>query len=185
VSLTAQAEVLAEDAREIGKSAAWVNRSAWRAGVAPEATGGLVGAALALGGDPLASLRPVPPVPDDKTFIDVAEDLWSDARAMQSQARALSRKAEALLANTRKVPPGDKQAAKAAAQVAADCQCCLEILARLIPRLGYAVAQLETVPHDLETTYEAPYAMVRGGGQLPFRGDFLTGADVRSAGTTA
>jgi len=107
MSLTAQAETLADAAAGLGQSAATVTVSTWQSGADPDITAGVAGAAVALDCNPLTLRGPVMPMPDDKTFVEVCEDLWADLVAMLKAARALQRAA------------AEQRRAAAAAQAAA------------------------------------------------------------------
>jgi len=89
MSLTAKAETLSDDAAGLGQRAGIVTASTWRSGADPEITVGVAGAAVALGCNPLTFHEPVMAMPDDKTFIELCEDLWSEASALLRDARDL------------------------------------------------------------------------------------------------
>lgn len=74
---TGQAHLLADDIREPGFGAAAVNASAWRARVDPDATYGLIGAAIALtDGDAGSALwADADPCPDDATLLAAVTEL--------------------------------------------------------------------------------------------------------------
>ena len=77
---TGLAEVLADDIREPGFGAAVLCATAWCARVDPDATHGLVGAAMALtDGDALSLLwHDMPPCPDDAALLSSTEELQGD-----------------------------------------------------------------------------------------------------------
>jgi hypothetical protein len=193
---TPQAEELADSLLEAAFSAATLNAAAWSAGVMPEATQGLVGAAMALGA-PLHSLfAHVDPLRDDHAMLTAAQDIEGSVAEMLKHAQDLWNQIaddlemayQALAAISAAVPAGataeEAAAAQAAAEAAraeammriADCETALEILDRAGRRLQYALACLARIPDDLEGVYEAPYDLVRSGGKLPFEGEWLTGA---------
>lgn len=89
---TAQAEALADAIHEPGFRAAEVTASAWSAGVHPEATHGLVGAALALtDGQAMGSLwARVPPCPDDKTLLEQSAELEGAVAELLAYARKVT-----------------------------------------------------------------------------------------------
>jgi hypothetical protein len=196
MSWTAQAGCFAEDLREIGQSAANLNAAAWSAGVMPEATQGIVGAALALHALPSALYACSKPLRSDHDLLTAAQDIEATVAEMLKQAAGLWRRVaddlemacEALAAASAAVPAGATQeeadAAQAAAEAAraeammriADCDTALEIINETGQRLKYALACLSRVPDDLEGTYEAPYQLVRAGRALPYEGEWLTGA---------
>jgi hypothetical protein len=206
MSWTALVGELAEAMRETGDSAAALNAAAWSAGVMPEATKGLVGAALALGAPLRALFVHIDPLKDDRAMLTASQDiesavaemlrdarnLWqrivadrenayrclAAARAAYAAAQATLAKAGSGFAAGFAVAAAASAAASAAADAArriAECDAALDILRPVIRRLGYALACLSRVTDDLEGIYEAPYALVRGGGKLPFEGEWLTG----------
>jgi hypothetical protein len=189
---TGQAQLLADGIREPGFQAAEVNASAWCARVDPQATNGLVGAALALtSGDAGKSLwAATAPCPDDAALLTAAAELegavaglldWTrktatGCRADFDAAMEQAQRARALMAS-----PDDATRAHGAALLAeaqamlADCEAAMEILDETGTRLAHALNCLRRVPDDLASTYEQPYALVHDGGQLPHDGGFLTG----------
>ena len=189
---TGQAQLLAADIREPGFQAAEVNASAWCARVDPEATHGLVGAALALtSGDAGKKLwSATAPCPDDAALLTAATELegavvqlleW--ARTMAAGCRAdfeaameAAQRARALMASDDDATRAEGAALMAEAQaVLGDCEAALEILDETGTRLAHALNCLRKVPDDLASTYEVPYELVHDGGQLPHAGEFLTG----------
>ncbi len=192
-SWTGQAQLLADDIREPGFACAGLNASAWCARVDPEATHGLVGAALALtNGDAGKALwSAAEPCPDDATLLTAAAELegavaqlleW--ARRMTAGCRAdfeaaigQARAARALLASALTEDARAEAEARLAEAMAmiADCEAALEILDEAGTRLAHALNCLRRVPDDLASTYEQPYELVHDGGKLPYDGEFLTG----------
>ncbi len=194
---TALAEQLAEDARDLGAGAAVLNAAAWQARVDPDATRGLVAAALALWASPGALFPPGPGLQDDREMLEHAADLEAGAAELLKCATDLHRGAEGDLesaagearAATQALASAKTTHDRANAQVTlagaktriADCEVALEITGDAGQRLKYACAKLQCVPADLEVTYEVPYAVVRSGGKLPYSGEFLTGVTQRGA----
>jgi hypothetical protein len=190
---TGQAHLLADAIREPGFGAAAVNASAWSAGVNPDATAGLIGAATALtSGECGPQLwAQADPCPDDKTLLAAAAELEGAVAELLGHASALARDCRAALeaaaaraqaANAAAVSAATPQARAAheaelaaARAVIADCEAALEVTDETGHRLAHALTCLRRVPDDLADTYEQPYRHVRDGGELPFAGDFLTG----------
>lgn len=190
---TAQAHLLADAIREPGFDAAAVNASAWAAGVNPDATAGLIGAATALtSGECGPQLwAQADPCPDDKTLLAAAAELEGAVADLLKCASALARDCRAALeaaaARAARAHAAAASAASPQAQAAAeadlaaaradvgDCEAALEVTDGAGSRLDHAVACLRRVPDDLAGTYETPYAHVRDGGDLPYSGGFLTG----------
>jgi len=189
---TGQAQLLADGIREPGFHAAEINASAWCARVDPQATHGLIGAALALtNGDAGKALwAATDPCPDDAALLTAAAELegavaglldWTSkmaaaCRAEFGRAMEAAQRARALMAS-----PDDGARAQGAALMAeatpvlGDCEAALEILDETGTRLAHALNCLRKVPDDLASTYEEPYQLVHDGGQLPHHGEFLTG----------
>jgi hypothetical protein len=180
--LTAAAEVLAEDAGSLGLAASSAAARAWEAGVAPEATRGLISAALAFGGGQAPADGE--PVRRDQDLAEAAEMLSADAgdmlaagrRLIGDAERAAQDAAEALAAARGSNRPADEitEVSAWAARVLADCDTATEIAADLAGRLEWAIARLADVPGDLEATYESVYQLLASGGALPYAGDWLT-----------
>jgi hypothetical protein len=190
---TGQSHLLADAIREPGFGAAAVNASAWAAGVNPEATAGLIGAATALtGGGCGAQLwAQADPCPSDQALLAAAAELEGAVTDLLKHASALARDCRAVLeaaaaqaerahAAAASAPAPQARAAAetalaAARAVIADCEAALEVIDDAGRRLEHAANCLRRVPDDLAGTYETPYAHVRDGGELPFSGGFLTG----------
>jgi hypothetical protein len=193
---TAQAHLLADAIREPGFACAALNASAWAAGVNPDATAGLIGAATALtSGECGPQLwAQADPCPSDQALLTAAAELEGAVADLLKYASGLARDCRAALeaAHARLASAGvalaaaqargaeDAAAAAQGQQGAAlaeiaDCEAALEVLDDAGGRLEHAVTCLRRVPDDLAGTYETPYAHVRDGGDLPFSGDFLTG----------
>jgi hypothetical protein len=190
---TGQAHLLADAIREPGFNAAAVNASAWSAGVNPDATAGLIGAATALTSRDCGPQlwAQADPCPSDSALLAAAAELEGAVTDLLKHASALARACRADLeaataqagqAHAAAVSAPSPQA-RAAAETAltgsraviADCEAALEVTDDAGRRLEHAANCLRRVPDDLAGTYEAPYAHVRDGGDLPFSGDFLTG----------
>lgn len=194
ITWTGQAQILADDIREPGFTAAAANASAWRARVDPQATNGLIGAALTLtSGEAGSALwAEADPCPDDTTLLAWSAELEGHvaglleyARRMAAACRAgftaaleAARAARELL-NGPASPQARADAEDrlaAANRAAADCEAALEILGEAGARLAHALDCLRRVPDDLAGTYEDAYRLVHGGGKLPHHGEFLTGS---------
>src|ERR1035441_5927070 len=89
---TGQAHLLADDIPEPGFTAAEVNASAWCARVDPQATHGLVGAALALtSGDAGKELwAAADPCPDDATLLTATAELEGAVAQLLEWARRIN-----------------------------------------------------------------------------------------------
>jgi hypothetical protein len=96
---TAAAEALAGDIREPGFRAAEVTASAWRAGVHPGATHGLVGAALALtAGDAMGSLwAGADPCPSDSVLLGQSAELEGTVTELMTWCSRMTRECGASL----------------------------------------------------------------------------------------
>lgn len=190
---TGQAHLLADAIREPGFAAAALNAAAWAAGVNPEATAGLIGAATVLtGGDCGPQLwAQADPCPSDQALLTAAAELEGAVGELLKYARAMARdcradleaaQAAAAAAATAAASAGTAQARAAAEDalgaaraVIADCEAALEILDDAGRRLAHAANCLRRVPDGLAAAYETPYRHVRETGPLPYEGDFLTG----------
>jgi hypothetical protein len=185
VTFQAAAEALADAAGELGHDCAATVAAAWAARVAPEACAGVTGAAVGLGAGQAELFQAADPLPSDADMRAAAEELAGGAWELLRRAADLEGEAQAGLAAARQCErdaarqehgKGAEQAANAAAgarMAAADCECALEILDALTPRLKFALRRLEQAPDDLEEAYEVPYQHVRSGRSLPHSGDFL------------
>jgi len=193
---TGRAHLLADAIREPGFGCAALNAAAWAAGVIPDATAGLIGAATALtSGECGPQLwAQAGPCPDDRTLLAAAAELEGACAELLRQASALARDCRSALASARAaaasaaaaLDAATTAAARSAAESAlaaaraeiADCEAALEILGGTGSRLDHAVKCLRKVPDDLAGAYETPYAHVRETGPLPYEGAFLTGGVV-------
>jgi hypothetical protein len=178
VSLTPMAEELRGDAAELGRDIAGLNAGAWAAGVMPEATGALIGAALTLGARPASLSAQSLPVYDDQVMLAAGADMTDIATDLLCQSGAVRARAvadyEAACSEIAAAAKDDKATIAAALRVIADCETAIESLDVTIKRLDYALSCLYRLPDDMETVYEAPLAHVRSGGVLPHSGDWLT-----------
>jgi hypothetical protein len=186
---TGQAHLLADGIREPGFAAAALNAAAWSAGVNPEATAGLIGAATVLtSGDCGSQLwAQAGPLPDDRELLTAAAELEGavaqllkyasgmarDCRADLESAQAAAAAARADAAKTPQARAAAEEEIRAARAVIADCEAALEVTDECGARLAHAANCLRRVPDDLAGTYETPYAFVRDGGKLPYDGEFL------------
>lgn len=186
----AQAETLAEDAREYGTLAAVIHAAALSAGVDPQAARGLAGAGLALGAGLSVLMSPAEPLFEDRQMTGYAADIEGDVADLRTRARDLDAKVRTALESACDAAASAQQmyqsaeagagqdaareAIASARRAIADCEAALDISGDLAARLDYARTCLERVPGDLLTTYEVPYDHIRSGGRLPFHGDFLT-----------
>jgi hypothetical protein len=189
-SWTGQAHLLADGIREPGFAAAALNAAAWAAGVNPEATAGLIGAATALtSGDCGPQLwAQAGPLPNDQALLTAAAELegavtqllgyasgmaWDCRAALESAQAAAASAAAAVPAGSSQARAAAEDALGAARGVIADCEAALEILGSCLGRLEHALNCLRRVPDDLASAYEVPYTHIRDGGTLPYDGDFL------------
>ena len=189
---TAQAHLLADAIREPGFACAALNAAAWSAGVSPEATAGLIGAASALtSGDCGPQLwAQADPLPNDQALLTAAAELEGAVAQLLKYATGLAQACRSALQSAqataaqaaRALAAAETPQARAAAEDAlrtakaaiADCEAALEIIGDCGGRLAHAANCLRRVPDDLAGTYETPYAFVHDGGDLPYAGDFLT-----------
>src|SRR6185437_1463716 len=111
---TGQAHLLADDIREPGFAAAALNAAAWSAGVNPEATAGLIGAATVLtSGDCGSQLwAQGDPVPNDQELLTAATELEGAVAQLLKYASGMARDCRAAL-------EAAQDAAAAAAKTAA------------------------------------------------------------------
>jgi hypothetical protein len=191
--LLARAEDLAGDMEEVAGTVTGILAAARAARLDPDALGGLVGAAFALGADQIAvytaGSKGEPAYADETLFVaavseaeDDAEDLLTAVRRLRVQVLAARTAARlALAAAYIMSTASEKQARQRADAIAAArerlavCREALSILAALVKRLEYALRRLRAVPSDLGEAYESVYTLIRRGGVMPHDGDFLTG----------
>jgi hypothetical protein len=186
-------ELAGDDVAELAAEVIMILGQARAARLDPDALGGLVGAAFALGGDQLTIYTAGPPLHtphrDDASFLEAVAEAADGIAEALAQAKELQREAATALASAlaaldeaRAMPTGtdaqdtNRAAAlmEAAQRVAAarDADYAARTLARHLER---AQLRLVAVPEDLGDTYQAAYDLIRGGGRLPADGDWLTG----------
>lgn len=203
---TAAAEGLAESARDLGFDAAATIASAWQARCDPDATRPLVQAAHALtSGDALPRLWDrVPACPSAADYLARAAGLEAEAAVLTRQAVRLDKarwsaredaitehgrqrerasQAKARLAGGEPGARAELDAAcdamQALQQAIADCEAALDVIAPLLKQLPAALTCLRGAEEAFAEAYHIPVEFVRGGGTLPWSGDFLTGARPR------
>lgn len=191
----ARAEVLAEDARDLGTQGAVLNAAAWAARVDPEATKSLITASLILNPDvgPLM-WSPQKPLENDNALVNLGAELAVDVDAMLNRLKMLAtsvqnawQQASEDLQRARRNMASGNPAIRAAAAGAADdaiaragdCAAALDVLDATGARLDRGAKHLAYLPDELAAAYETPYALIATGGQLPHSGDFITGQKVR------
>jgi len=193
------------DLGELAEEVRNILGGARRAGLDPDALGGLVGAAAVLGA---AGRGPGVRYASERDFLsaladaedDIAERLRTAVNLRDQATAALDAALDALdagrqaLAAARAMPTRDKcdgcHDAKAAALDAAEaaiadaqeraslCEAAIDVLDPLITRLRHALARLRAVPSDLGETYESVYNLIRRGGVMPYEGRWIEGAPV-------
>lgn len=193
VTFQGQAEALAGGAEDLGRDCALTAARAWAARIVPAASAGIIGGALVLGAEHDELFQGAGPLLSDQDMLADAEDLAGAAFELLRAAADLSGGAMAVLSSSRREQQdalrreregGGGRArddADSAARRAADCECALEILGELIPRLQFAIRRLEQVPADLADAYEVPYQHIRSGRALPHSGDFLAAGPTEGA----
>lgn len=172
---TGQAHLLADGIREPGFATAALNAAAWAAGVNPEATAGLIGAATALtSGDCGPQLwAQADPIPNDQELLTAAAELEGAVVQLLKYASDMARDCRAALEAAQTAAARAAAALATARGVIADCEAALEVIDGAGNRLAHAANCLRRVPDDLAGTYETPYAFVHDGGKLPYDGEFL------------
>jgi hypothetical protein len=186
VSRLAQAEAADADVTDLGRSAALIVAQAFRARIAPEATQGIISAALTLGADQSRLLASAPPIASDYDMLTAAEALAASAWTMGWALWQLRAQAEADIAAAARIErqaraeesksgstPGTAAAISCARQATADCEAAIELADVILGRLAYAHMRLGQVPDDLATYFDTPYDHLRRGRSLPNSGDFL------------
>ena len=195
--LLARARELA-DLGELAETATAILGGARRAGLDPDALGGLVGAAAALGTPGIkvyaAGKGPGTRYADEREFLgaladaedDIAERLKATGRLHDQAVTSLDSALDALEA-ARAMHVKEKcdgcHGARAAAIAAAEarvrlCEDAIEILEPLAARLRHALARIRAVPSDLGETYESVYNLIRRGGRMPHEGRWIEGVPV-------
>jgi hypothetical protein len=193
--LLARARELA-DLGELAEEVTATLGGARRAGLDPDALGGLIGAAAALGTPGItvyaAGKGPGPRYAGEGAFLraladaedDIAERLKAAGRLHDQSVTALDSALDALDAaramHTRE-PCDGCHGWKAAAIADAEarvrlCEDAIEILVPLEARLRHALARIRAVPGDLGETYESVYTLIRRGGVMPYEGRWIEGA---------
>lgn len=155
------------------------------AGLDPDAVRPLTGAAIALGADKVEVFLAGRAWPDarfldDRHFLgrvaDAADDGAELTAAVARLAATVSAALTAARADWKNARPGSAAQREAAERISV-CKDTLAVLASLHQRLRFAVDRLDSVPEAMGETYEAAYALIRNGGQLPHEGRWLTGED--------
>jgi hypothetical protein len=193
--LLARARELA-DLGELAEEVAAILGGGRRAGLDPDALGGLIGAATVLGAAGItvyaAGKGPGTRYADEREFLsaladaedDIAERLKAAGQLHDQAVTALDSALDALDA-ARAMHTKEKcdgcHARKAAAIVDAEarvrlCEAAIEILMPLAARLRHALARIRAVPSDLGETYESVYNLIRRGGVMPYEGRWIEGA---------
>ena len=192
--LLARARELA-DLGELAEEVTAILGGGRRAGLDPDALGGLVGAAAVLGTAGItvyaAGKGPGTRYADEGEFLgaladaedDIAERLKTAGRLHDQAVAALDSALDALEA-ARAMHTGEPcdgcHGRKAAAIADAEarvrlCEAAIEILVPLAAQLRHALARIRAVPSDLGETYESVYAMIRRGGVMPYEGRWIEG----------
>ena len=189
--LLARARGLA-DLGELAEGVTAILGGARRAGLDPDALGGLIGAAAALGAPGItvyaAGKGPGTRHADEREFLgaladaedDIAERLKAAGRLHDQAVTALDA-LEAARAMRAGEPCDGCHGRKAAAIAEAEarvrlCEDAIEILVPLEARLRHALARIRAVPGDLGETYESVYSLIRRGGVMPYEGRWIEGA---------
>lgn len=198
--LLARARELA-DVGELAETVTGILGGARAAGLDPDALGGLVGAATALGADSLtvytAGRGIRSPFPDEGAFAaavgdaedDIAERLQAAGRIQEQVIAAIDAAMDAL-ESAQAMPVRDPcdgchgrraAAIDAARKRIALCEDTIIIVDALTRRLAHALARLRAVPGDLGETYVSVYNLVRRGGSMPHEGRWITGQEAATA----
>ena len=198
--ILARARELA-DLGELAEGVTAILGGARRAGLDPDALGGLVGAAAVLGSEGIkvyaAGRGPGTRYADEREFLgaladaedDIAERLKAAGQLHDQAVTALDSALDALDAaramRTRE-PCDGCHGRKASAIADAEarvrlCETAIEILAPLAVRLRHALARVQAVPSDLGETYESVYNLVRRSGTMPHQGRWITGEGIATA----
>lgn len=197
--LLARARELA-DLGEVTEGVTATLGGARRAGLDPDALGGLIGAAAALGTTGVtvyaAGKGPGGRYDGEGEFLgaladaedDIAERLKAAGRLHDQAITALDSALDALEAargmHTKEKCDGchgRKAAAIADAEARVRlCEDAIEILVPLEARLRHALARIRAVPSDLGETYESVYNLIRRGGRMPYEGRWVEGEGART-----
>lgn len=187
---TAQAQLLTGDLPEWGVNAARLNAAAWSAGLMPEATRGLIGAAAALTGNRAgeALWARTEPCADAPAMLMAAAELEAGAAELLKRAQDMTGSCrdaydtacveyQAAEADANSEDPAARASGtermEQARRVIADTDAALETLADALARLGHARTCLARVPDDYAETYHVPITLVRRGLKLPYAGSYL------------
>lgn len=184
------------DVGELAETVTGILGGGRRAGLDPDALGGLVGAAAALGAAGLrvyaAGRGPGARYADEGEFLgaladaedEIAERLKAAGRLHNQAVTALDSALDALDA-ARAMRAGEPcdgcHGRKAAAIADAEarvrlCEAAIEILEPLAARLRHALTRIRAIPGDLGETYESVYSLIRRGGRMPYEGRWIEGA---------
>jgi hypothetical protein len=199
--LLARARELA-DLGELADETREILGGARRAGLDPDALGGLVGAAAALGADGravyAAGRGPGRRYASERAFIsdvaDVEDELAEREHAAAALADTVAAAMDAALAALEaarampvREPCNGCHGARAAAIAAAEarialCEDAIEVLVPLVAGLRHALIRIRAVPGDLGEVYESVYTLIRRGGVMPYEGRWIEGARAWRAG---
>jgi len=189
------------DLSDLAEDAVRLLGGARAAGLDPEALRGLVGAAYALGANPIriytAGRYRRGGYPTEREFLedlaatedDTADRLRAVGRLQSDTVAALGVALEAL-EDAKAMPVrepckgchDDRDAAIADAEARiVICRKVAAITDPLAVRLAHALKRLRAVPADLGETYESLYNLVRSGGRMPRRGRWISGEAPRAA----
>lgn len=192
--MLARARQLA-DLGELAEEVTAILGGARRAGLDPDALGGLIGAAAALGTPGIkvyaAGKGPGGRYADEGAFLgaladaedEIAERLKAAGRLQEQAVAALDAALDALdraQAMPVREPCDGCHGRKAAAiddarRRIALCEDTTGILDPLARRLTHALARLRAVPSDLGETYESVYNLIRRDGRMPYEGRWIEG----------
>ena len=193
--LLARARELA-DFGELAEEVTAILGGGRRAGLDPDALGGLVGAAATLGAAGIkvyaAGKGPGTRYAGEGEFLgaladaedDIAERLKAAGRLHDQAVTALDSALDALEA-ARAMRTGEPcdgcHGRKAAAIADAEarvrlCEAAIEILEPLAARLRHALARIRAVPSDLGETYESVYNLIHRDGVMPYEGRWIEGS---------
>ena len=201
LTLLRRARVLA-DLSDLAEDVVRILGGARGAGLDPAALGGLVGAAYALGANPIAVYTAGRRIrrggyPTEREFVadlaaaedDTADRLRAVSRLQADTVAAMDAALEAL-EEAKAMPVREpckgchdaRDAAIAAAEARITvCERVAAITDPLAARLAHALRRLRAVPADLGEVYESVYRLVRQGGVMPFAGRWISGEDPRTA----
>ena len=194
--LLARARELA-DLGELAEEVTAILGGGRRAGLDPDALGGLVGAAAALGAAGItvyaAGKGPGTRYADEGEFLgaladaedDIAERLKAAGRLHDQAVTALDSALDALEAaramptrrQVRRMPRTRRPPRSPTPRRASGCaRPPSRSSSRSTARLRHALARIRAVPSDLGETYESVYNLIRRGGVMPYEGRWIEGA---------